>query len=134
MTETPLAELASLLFARVAAIDPALTIAWPNTAQTIEARPYLDVALIPMSSGFLGHSGLRKYVGLLQISVVAERGDGLIRASEIADQIATAFPQNLTLHGDGLTLELPTPPAVHAPVYDGPDMRLPVSISYQSFI
>ena len=113
---------------------PVTEIAWPNVAFTPTTRPYLDVTFLPAPQPWQGHGGIRKLAGILQISVVADRESGLATPTELAGQVATHFPAHMRVYDADIAVEIPRHPDVLPALYDGPDVRLPVSIPYQAFI
>lgn len=134
-TETKIAE---ALLGAVAAVTltPALPVAWPNVDFSPPADgPYLKVEHSPgePSAASSGAEGYTRYVGILQVAVVARKNSGTITPTKAAAEIAAAFEIGTSIDADGVTVRIDRPPRVAPPVTGDSWVRYPVTIQYMAF-
>lgn len=115
---------------------PATTIAWPNGNFEPSGYPYLRVNVIPLRSGRISESGdMKRHDGILQISIVEERGAGMHRTARIAGQLIDHFRQGVTIYHDDSdrAVQITEPGHQVAPFDDANETVTPVQFRFTSF-
>lgn len=116
--------------------SPALPVAWPETPFTPPANgKYLSVSWIPNKPG--QHpisSGSVEVMGILQITVVWPKGQGIVAPMKIAAEIANKLPRETVLTGDGVKAKIIRAPYPSGPFSDETKVSIPVTISWQAFV
>jgi hypothetical protein len=75
--------------------------------------------------------GKKRYVGILQVTVVYPRNAGTVLPKVLADAICDHFEMGTKIDGDGVRIKINRQPDQATPTPDGAWLRLPVSINYQ---
>lgn len=134
-----LSRVASLSFSPAwsPAFSPATHIAWPNTVFTPpqaagKPLPYLRVFHIPntVDQISLGDSGINRYAGLFQISVLWPLNVSASPAIEAAGQIAKHFKRGTVIANNGLHIRVSRPPAVARLIQEDTMIQVPVTVSW----
>lgn len=122
------------------AFSPVTQIAWPNATfrppqtSTVPSKPlpYLRVFHIPSAVDqiSLGDSGINRYVGLLQISVMWPLNVSASPAIEAAGQIAKHFKRGTVIANSGLHIRVSRPPAVARLIQEDTMIQVPVTVSW----
>ncbi len=120
---------------RTLATTPSLPIAWPNTAFTPPAGPYLAVQILPNRNARIVIKGSAPHYrhGILQLTVVGKLNVGPDTATALAGAVAEHFPTDLILTSDGLEVRIESAPDVAPAIRDDVAWSVPVSIRYQAF-
>ena len=131
MATTDEVDVRTVLFDHLAGLTttPATHIAWPNTSFAPSEYPYLRVNLIPTRAGRVTESGdMKRHSGILQVSIVEERGSGLHRTARIAGQIIDHFKQGVSIFHGSITrcIQITEPPFDAAPFDDENETITPV--------
>lgn len=126
------ADIAAALLTRCSTLNvgsPALTIAYPDVAFTPPpSGKYLDVALFYNRPLWEGLAAGKIDQGLLQITVVWPRHQGVIKPLAVADAVMAHFPKGLELGGVRITAE----PYAASPLIEDSQVRVPVTIGWQA--
>lgn len=119
------------------AFNLATQVAWPNAAFTPPQSggkpiPYLRVFHIPntVDQISLGDSGLNRYAGLFQVSVVWPLSVAASPAIEAAGQIAKHFKRGTVIANSGLHIRVSRPPAVARLIQEDTMIQVPVTVSW----
>lgn len=100
------ADVAAALFGRCVTLSvgsPVLPVAFPEQTfmppTTSDGRPlpYLDCRLFLNGQQWTGLNDGKVDQGILQLMVVAPRGDGVVKPLRLADQVAAYFPAALSV-------------------------------------
>jgi hypothetical protein len=122
------------LFSRAATIDtgsPALPIAYPE----VEFDPpadgkYLAVSAFPNRPAAEGLTTGRVDQGLLQVTVVWPKDQGLIAPAGIAQAVIDHFPNGLALQSGSTRVKISGQPWAAAPITDTDRVSIPISIPW----
>lgn len=131
------AQVADALLARadnLAVGSPALPIAMPDVgfdpATDATDGKYLEVDLLPNQPAWRGLNGGSIDQGLLQITVVWPKGEGLIPALQAAQEVKDHFPAALSLVSGSTRVKIQDDPT-HTVLLDEPnETRIPVTIRW----
>jgi len=129
------------LIARAEAFAEAqsLTISLPNVAfeppGPAPGVKWLRATFLPAASAETGISWNShvQHVGLLQIDIFGNQGDGEPALGRIASAAIQFFPRGLRLSRDGIALLINRAPYRSSMLRDDPWMQIPVSIPYLCF-
>lgn len=114
---------------------PKLTIAFEDVVYTppADGSPYLKAYLLPGNTDSEDLAGAHKsYRGIFQVSVVTKAGAGRGPAGQIAEELATLFPNNLALTKTGFTVYVRTPTSNAPAISSDTTSALPVSFEYRA--
>jgi hypothetical protein len=127
-------EIETAMGQRLATISPEPRISWPNKDAT-PALPYLAFKHIPVSveDETLDNTG-RRQVGLVLVTVVAQRDSFTTGANTLAQAVADRFPRGLRLPvaGKGAILIRRWPEVVDGFHDRTGDWNVPVRISFET--
>jgi hypothetical protein len=122
---------ASGLLARAATLSvgsPALPIAYPDVAFTPPADgKYLEVSIFYNRPAWEGLAAGRMDQGLLQVTVVGPKGQGIPALMRLASDVIDHFPKGLGLSGG---VKISRQPYAASPLLDDADTRVPVTIGW----
>jgi hypothetical protein len=127
-----------LLLGKLAALTPALPIAYPgvNFPPNGGTKPdsYLQATFVPNRTitRTVG-SGHQQHIGILQISVWWKAGAGITKPLDVADRIIKHFAKGTVLQGQGIKVKIGRKPYVASPLQDVGYVQVPVSVEYVSF-
>lgn len=111
--------------------SPALPVAYPEITFTPPADSrWLEVRIFANQKAWQSISGGGMGQGLLQVTVVWPKNEGLVAPGQIADAVAGHFPNGLALFSGGHRVTLIGEPTPMSPNSDGPQVRLPVTIAW----
>ncbi|TPW26034.1 phage tail terminator-like protein [Pararhizobium mangrovi] len=137
-------EILSALLSHVAGLDlePALSIAWPNTQfpPSGEALPasYLRVDVVPNrnQNPWLADDDETWHRGLLVLAVSFQEGRGAITPSKVAGAIADHFAMGTQLRRSGLIIEIYEQPSVGGGDWNPDSNRyeMQVTMRWQCFV
>lgn len=98
-------------------------------------REYIEVRWFPAPTNtpFVG-KGRKQRTGILQVTAVVPRAEGLSFGLAITDQIIAHFEKGTIIDGNGVRIKIPVEPSQASPAGDGAWLRLPVSINYQTMV
>jgi len=123
--------------ARLAALtlSPVLLVAWPGIAFTPPTGTYLEVALLTNANRnqFVADDSTTEFRGILQVTVVAPSGAGIVGPVETAGKVAQHFERGSPMAGATLTVKVDKRPDVGSPMVDGDRIRVPVSVYWYAF-
>ncbi len=119
----------ALLF-RMSEFTTILEISWPNI-DTVPDGNYLDVSIIPntVDQSSFGADGFNRHDGLMSVSVLWEKGVGVILPAEEASLIVAHFKRGTVIVKNGVSVRT-GPPRIAQAFPDGSRMRLPVIIPW----
>lgn len=124
------------LLARCATLavgSPALPIAYPEVAFTPPADGrYLEVRVFANRHAWQSIAGGAMGQGLLQITVVWPKGQGVVAAGQAADTVAAHFPNGQPMFSGGYKVTAVGEPQAMSPNSDGPQLRIPVTIGWSA--
>lgn len=130
------AAVAAALLSRCEALEvgsPALPIAYPDVAfdPAVDAPDgrYLTVDLFNNAPFWEGLTSGRIDQGLMQVTVVWPKGEGLA-ARRAAAAVIAHFPKNLTLPGSGVLVKINRETWQASPILDDDSTSIPVTISW----
>lgn len=124
------------LMARVATIStgsPALPIAFPEAASTFSppaSGKYLEVRYFPNTPLFGALASGVVDQGLVLVTIVWPKNDGLVRPLEIAGAVVAHFPIGLKLISGAFRVKVSAQTYVAAPLHDADRLRIPVTVSW----
>ena len=125
--------IASALLARVATLSvdsPALPIAYPDVPFTPPASgKYLEVSIFYNRPAWEGLAAGRMDQGLLQVTVVWPKGQGIPGPMRHAGEVIDHFPKGLALTNG---VKISRQPYAASPLLDDSDTRIPVTISWNA--
>lgn len=128
------AEIARLLLARCANLSvgsPALPVAMPDVAFTPPVNgKYLRISLFSNAPAWQGLTAGRLDQGLLQITVVWPKGQGVIKAREAAAVVIGHFPKGLKLVNAGVQVRINREPWAGSPILDDSASLIAVTIPW----
>ena len=93
-----------------------IPVAFPNRKYPEDGQPgdvpFYAVSIISTSKTGLGvaHNSTNRQMGMIQVSCYVRDDKGEIKAVEMADNIADAFPRGTRLIGTELTVKIDQPP------------------------
>lgn len=95
---------------------------------------YLEATVMPNTTVNLYYANTDPdmFQGILQVTVVAPRGQGIIDASDIAGAIAADL-KGAHITGSGLTIKIEDRPSLAPPMQEADRIRIPVSARYRVF-
>lgn len=111
--------------------SPALPIAWPevNFTPPVSGK-YLRIDLFTNAPFWQGVTNGRMDQGLLQVTVVWPRGQGIIKASEVAALVMEHFAKGLVLIGSGVRVKINREPWAASPITEDDKTSIPVTVSW----
>lgn len=113
--------------------SPALPIAMPERPLDPPADgKYLQVEPFINAPAWNGLNGGRMDQGLMQITVVWPRNEGLIGASDVVDAVCAHFTAGLSLHQGGATVKITQDARAASPLSEGSELRIPVTIPWKA--
>lgn len=124
-------EIAVALFARAELLAEAtgLPVAFPEVSfQPPAEGGYLRVRFFPNAPAWQGLASGRVDQGILQVTVVWPRNEGVVRPLAVAGQVKAHFPKDLSLSGVIVTAE----PFASALIPDEAEALVPVSILWKA--
>lgn len=114
-----------------AARDPVLAVLWQNVTQNQPAADHLRAFVMPARTDSLFLDGThRGYRGVFQVSVFCVAGTGPKKAEGIAEEIATLFPNALTMTESGLDVVIASPMSSAVAIGEPGWYSIPVSCRY----
>ena len=123
--------IASGLLSRAATLSvgsPALPISYPDVAFTPPADgKYLEVSIFYNRPAWEGLAAGRMDQGLLQVTVVGPKGQGIPALMRLASDVIDHFPKGLSLTGG---VKISRQPYAASPLLDDADTRVPVTIGW----
>ena len=130
------AAVAAALLSRCETLEvgsPVLPVAFPDVPfdPAVEAPDgrYLTVDLFNNAPFWEGLTSGRIDQGLMQITVVWPKGEGLA-ARRAAAEVIAQFPKNLTLPGSGVRVKINRETWQASPILDDDSTSIPVTISW----
>jgi hypothetical protein len=134
MATGEIAQIMDALFAHCATLgvgSPALAIAYPEVAFTPPASgKYLQVDFFANRPAWEGLTSGKLAQGILQVTVVWPRGQGILQPGEAAQAVIDHFAKGTSLYSDGAKVTIGQEPWSASPVMDGTDCRIPVTIPW----
>jgi hypothetical protein len=128
------AVVAALLLARCATLSvgaPALPVSMPDVAFTPPSNgKYLRVSLFNNAPAWEGMTTGRMDQGLLQVTVVWPKGQGIIKAREIATDVIAHFPKGLKLANAGAQVRINREPWAGSPIIDDSASLVAITIPW----
>lgn len=112
-----------------------LPIAKPNEGYDPKAdgKKYLDVAYLPVERASPTLGRMKRIEGILQITVVFPQRTGIRAIKEVVSELIDHFYPTLKLWSGSVGVQIHSQPNERPPIYDDPEIRVPVHIPYQSF-
>jgi hypothetical protein len=135
------ADVAAALLARCASLthgSPVMPVALPDKAFTPpkkangDARPYFRVDLFRNAPFWEGLASGRVDQGLLQITVVWPKQQGIVKSSAAAAAVAAHFPKGLRLVGQTSVVRVTGEPWAATPVLNDKTTDTPVTIPWRA--
>lgn len=132
------AQIAEALFERVLTLTTTLPIIWPeqldapnpDAQATGESQARLEVAIFYNRPAWEGVSSGALDQGLLQITVVWPKNQGVIRPMQEAAVVLAHFTKGLTLFSGSTKVRVTPAPWQASPISDLSDVRVPVTIPW----
>ncbi|WP_054064869.1 phage tail terminator-like protein [Pseudomonas asplenii] len=115
--------------------SPVLPVAYEDVSfePPSDGSAYLKAFLMPASTGSEDLAGAHSvFLGVFQVSIVTQAGQGRGIASRIADELRELFPNNLGLQSGGLTVYVRTPLATAPSLAGDTTTTLPTSFQYRA--
>ncbi|UXM94647.1 DUF4128 domain-containing protein [Bartonella sp. HY329] len=127
-------DIPDLLFIHVTAFNSTIQVVLPNIEFTPTQETYLEVQHLPNANLnlYVRDDDPTVYVGLLQITVVAQAGDGEIQPRVLAAQVAEHFSKGTRLQRGSVIVRIYSRPSIATLIKDGDRVRVPVIIQYRS--
>jgi hypothetical protein len=128
------AQIMEALFARCATLavgSPAMPVTYPEVAFTPPASgKYLQADFFANRPAWEGLGSGKLAQGLLQITIIWPRGQGIIQAGQDAQAVIDHFAKGLNLFNGGVKVSINQEPWAASPITDGTDLRLPITIPW----
>jgi hypothetical protein len=130
------AEVMTALFTRAASLSigsPAMPIAFPEPTEPFtkpDSGQYLEVTFFSNRPAWEGLSEGKLDQGLLQITVIWNRGQGLISPSNAAQQVMDHFTKGLVLTQGSTRVVVSKEPWANSPLADDTELRIPVTVPW----
>jgi hypothetical protein len=130
------AQIMDALFAHAAllsTVGPSLPVSMPEPGVTFDPPAdgkYLVVAFLPNRPLWEGLRAGKLDQGLLQISTVWPKNQGLIAPAQVAAQVEAHFAKNLRLVSGATSVRINAQPYTGQPLPDGNRVSLPTTISW----
>lgn len=108
--------------------------AWPNIAFTPPViGPYVEIRNLPNGNErmFIRGNDPHRYLGILQLTVVAPLNEGPSIAEALAGQTAEEFPADLVVYSDGIRVQIQKAPDVMGAFRTEVSWNTVVSIRYE---
>lgn len=113
--------------------SPPLPIAYPEVSFTPPASGrYLEVRVFANRNAWQSIAGGGMGQGLLQITAVWPKGQGVVAPGQIADAVAGHFPNGQAMFSGGYAVKVIGKPTAMSPNSDGPSLRIPVTVSWSA--
>lgn len=117
--------------------SPPLPIAMPDVefdpkADADSDGRYIEAGYFRNAPAFEGLSEGVVDQGLLVVSVVWPKGQGVVRMNEVAQQVADHFPKGLQLRSGSTSVKINREPVIASPLAEGDKTIVAVSISWVS--
>ena len=129
-------QIPDLLLTRLGSLpfSPAYEIAMPGVPFNPPAGTYLEAVVMPNTTVnlYFANSDPDMFQGILQITVVAPAGQGIIAASDIAGTICADLKAAVII-GNGLTIKIDDRPSIAPSMQEADRIRIPVSARYRAF-
>lgn len=116
----------------LAAVADDLEVAYMNTRLPSETDAHLEAHLLfgDTTAPSIGNEHVRKQ-GIFQVTVVGNAGDGMARVYGVVETLENAFYRGREMFKDeGVLVLVDEPPETGNLFNDGPNIRVPVSISF----
>jgi Bacteriophage related domain of unknown function len=130
-------QITEALLTRLSALtlSPTLPVAYPDVAFTPpSAGMWLEAAILRATTGSIGISAWEEHAGIFQVTVVAPKGGGAIKSTQVADAVTAWFPRFTRLLNGAVQVDVYDSPNIAAAIDDPPYTRTPVSIRYRTFV
>ncbi len=128
------AAIADALLARCATLavgSPPLPVSYPDVPFSPPADgKYLEVSDFTNRPAWEGVTTGRVDQGLLQITVVWPKDEGVIKPKAIADAVAAHFPKGLRLTSGAARVKVSAGPWAASPLLGGGETRIPITIPW----
>ncbi|NHK29192.1 hypothetical protein FF098_014825 [Parvularcula flava] len=136
MATGPEAVIADLLLEHMDGLTttPATDKAWGNVDHKRGTKDYLEVAILPVRSEVPALAGVRRARGILQVTVAVKRNRGIVKAMELVSQVCDHCPSGTLLQSGDICVRFNSQSSPTAPLVERDEIRIPVSIPYQSLI
>jgi hypothetical protein len=125
------ADIATTLLARCSTLavgSPALPIAYPDVPFTPpDSGKYLEVSIFYNRPAWEGLKAGRMDQGILQVTVVGPKGQGIPALMRLASDVMDHFPKALALANG---VRIAGQPYASSPLLDAADSRVPVTIPW----
>lgn len=112
-----------------------IPLSFPNVEFKQTTFPYLDFQDFRSDANMQGTGELRKIEGVMMITVIAERNTGVIKSKEIVSEILDFYPKGAGFEAPGvddLRVVIHKQANERPPIYEGTEMRIPITIPYQT--
>ena len=125
------ADISDALLRRVGKVLKGYSIAYPNVDFTPQGEEYLDVDLLPNSIAQETFSGDDPLQGALQITVVSQKGIGVIKPQTTASKVVSLFPKGARIFGrNNVVVTVQGRPTLSQTFIDDAYTRTPITIQY----
>lgn len=106
-----------------------------NFNPPVDLSAYIRINHLPNRNErlFLDGSEPHRRMGILQLTVVAPRGQGPEPATQIAGSIADYFPADLVMTSNGVNVKVSKAPDIGTALETDLSWIVPVSVYYESF-
>lgn len=114
--------------------SPALPIAMPEVKfNPPSSGKYLEARFLPNrpATRVIAFDGPDQHQGLLQVSVIWPKGQGIIAASEIANEVVKHFRRGTVIAADDLRVRIYETPWESPPLDEPNRMQVPVTVPWQ---
>lgn len=111
--------------------SPALPIAYPEVSFTPPTDgKYLQVDFFANRPAWEGLSSGKMAQGLLQVTVIWPRGQGVVAANESAQQVIDHFAKSTVLRSGSAKVTISGEPWAATPITEDTQLRVPVTIPW----
>lgn len=130
------ASIATALLARCELMKtqgPTLPVSMPDIAfDPPSTHKYLEVADFTNQPAWQGITSGRMDQGLLQVTVVWPKGEGIINPKAAADAVMAHFPKGLRLYSGAARVTVSEEPWAASPLLEDAQTRIPVTIAWKA--
>jgi hypothetical protein len=133
----PEEKIENALLTRVASLSfvPPIPVKLPNDDSQFPGQTYIEVAILRNTNEMFATKagGTNRFIGILQLTVVAPLGEGPSNSTRIGGGIAGHFPAGLALFYEGVKVNIIKRPSLAGPFKDRDvSWNLPVSIEFDA--
>lgn len=106
-------------------------ITFPDDSPSATPKNYLSISLLMNRGENYELEGPQEILGIFQVSVYWEKGVGLVKPLDVADEIIRRF-RDQTLFTDNVRISVSEEPWAATPLMEDDRVQIPVSINFRA--